>query len=258
MELLIGAHDPEGRMSRKIPQLKQAMNLFTATRVAITPRSVSEIRDQFSGLGARIYPGSTQPHETKLALLKVAENGVYCTDLDKILHMLQENPDELEKIAQMSVDGYCIFGRTDRAFETYPDSWKTNEAKANTEMARVLNTPRIDIAVVNFAADKDTVDLLKNQSVRPGWQCAVTMPLDALTAGHRVGYMEFDGYSWEDPDRYREEIERDGFETWKKNNYDSKSQWDQRRRELKDYLSAIHEYEPKLKGLSLNFSPYFK
>lgn len=255
MELLIGAHDPEGRMISQIPRLKTVMNLFTSTKVAITPATVSGIKQQFKKMGVEVLSGSQNPHETKLLLLQAAKSNVFCTELDKLLHLQMVAPEELEIIASFPVEGFILLGRTKIAFDSYPESWQVYESQANTEIAKLINAPGIDIGVTDFVAAKTTVDLLKNQLALPGWQCAVEMPATVILAGHHFSYKNLDGYSWEDPDRYQAEIAQEGFESWRQRIYDSEDQWKQRKTELKDYLEAISRFKAKLTSESFKFDP---
>lgn len=246
MELLIGAHDPEGRMTKQIEYLKPTLQLFDSTIAAITPSSVPEVQIKLGQIGIDIVEGSSLLHETKLVMLESSRSSVFCTELDKLLHFQMFFPDELEAISRMDPVGFTLFGRTQRAFDTYPDSCKVNESIANRAMVETVGIPDIDIAVGDFIADRLAVDLLKNKPALEGCECCVEMPADVILAGLTFRYVSLDVFEWEDPDRYQEEIQREGFENWKRRLYDSWEEWQKRRDQLKDYLTALGRFRARL------------
>ncbi|GEM_PF-5140620 len=255
MEILIGAHDPEGRMSNQIPILTQTMQLFDGAIASITPVSVPETKDRLTALGVKVIPGSVNPHETQLALLKASSRPVFSIALDRLLHIQNLFPEELEVISRLSPSGFILFGRTERAFNTCPPSWIANEAVANKGMAGLLGLPDIDIAPGVFAADRPSVDLLKEKTPLKNWECLVEMPADIVLAGLPFRYASLEGLEWEDPDRYQKEIQEEGFEAWKTRLYDSPAEWEKRRNELKGYLEAITRFRTRL-GLSVSQHPF--
>lgn len=247
MELLVGAHDPEGRMSSKILLLKQAVPLFDGAIASVTPVSVPQTGEALMSLGFTVIPGSLSPHETQLSLLNASKRPVFSIAMDKLLHMLQcYLPEELEAVSRLEPSGFIMFGRTRRAFETCPKSWTENEAIANELMAKILGLPEVDIAPGVFAADRPSVDLLKEKSPLKSWECLVEMPADIVLAGLPFRYASLEGLEWEDPDRYQKEIQEEGFEAWRTRLYDSPTEWAKRRNELRGYLDAINRFRDRL------------
>lgn len=246
MELLIGAHNPEGRMSERIHTLEQTINLFDVAIVSVTPVSTPDTAERLTALGIKVIPGSVSPHETQLALLKASCIPVFSIALDKLLHMQDCFPEELEAVSRISPDGFILFGRTERAFNTCPPSWIENEAIANKAMAELIGIPNIDIAPGVFAADRPSVDLLKEKSPLKSWECLIETPADIILAGLPFRYVALEGLEWEDPDRYQTEINEEGFEAWKKRLYDLPVEWEKRRNELKGYLEAMNRFRIKL------------
>ncbi len=255
MELLIGAHDPEGRMNDQISNLRPTLDLFNSTIVSVTPISVPEIAQHFNKMGAKVIPGSVNPHETQLALLKASCMPVFSIALDRLLHMQNCFPEELEAASRISPDGFILFGRTQRAFNTCPPSWTRNEAIANEAMAELLGILGVDIATGVFAADRLSVDLLKEKTPLENWEYLVEMPADIVLAGLPFRYASLEGLEWEDPDRYQKEIQEEGFEAWKARLYDSPAEWKKRRNELSGYLKAISRFRARL-GLPISQSPF--
>lgn len=255
MELLIGAHDPEGRMSEQIHTLKRTINLFDAAIVSVTPVSIPNTTVKFRELGVKVISGSVNPHETQLELLKASRMPVFSIALDKLLHMQNHFPEELEAVARISPDGFILFGRTQRAFNTCPLSWTENEAIANKAMAELLGIPGVDIAPGVFAADRPSVDLLKDKSSLPNWQCLIQTPADIVLANLPFRYVALEGLEWEDPDRYQKEIAEEGFEAWKARLYDSPEEWEKRSNELRGYLKAITRFRARL-GLPISQAPF--
>lgn len=245
MELLIGAHDPDGRMSNQIQTLGQTVNLFDTATVSVTPNSTLNTTAEFKALRVKVIPGSVNPHETQLALLKASRMPVFSIALDKLLHMQNYFLEELEAVARISPEGFILFGRTERAFNTCPASWTVNEAIANKSMARLLILPEIDIASGVFAADRPSVDLLKGKPPLRSWECLVEMPADIVLAGLPFSYASLEGLEWEDPDRYQKEIQEEGFEAWKARLYDSPEEWEKRENELRGYLDAISRFRTR-------------
>ncbi len=255
MELLIGAHDPEGRMSDQIPNLERTMQLFDAAIASVTTVSVAETGNKLMELGAKVIPGSTNPHETQLGLLKASVLPAFSIALDKLLHMQRFFPEELEAVSRLSPSGFILFGRTERAFSTCPPSWTVNEARANKLIAELMGLPEIDIAPGVFAADRPSVDLLKEKTPLRNWECLVEMPADIVLAGLPFRYVSLEGLEWEDPDRYQVEIQEEGFEVWKTRLYDSPAEWNKRRNELRGYLEAIRRFRAR-HGLPILQPPF--
>lgn len=246
MEILIGAHDPEGRMTEQIRFLKPALKLFDSTIAAVTPSSAPDTQVKLRGLGIEVLEGSSLLHETKLVMLRGSRASVFCTELDKLLHFQRFFPEELEAISRLNPEGFTLFGRTSKAFDTYPDSWKVNENIANRAMAETIGMPEIDVAISDFLADKPVVDLLKSRPALPGCECCIEMPADVILAGYTFKSVSLDAFEWEDPDRYQEEIQREGYENWKRRLYDSPEEWEKRRNQLKDYLTALTRFRARL------------
>lgn len=92
MELLIGAHDPEGRMVNQLSILEATIKLFSSTIAAVTPSSSVELGTTLQNMGVSVIEGSRSPHETELNLLRCVKSGAAFVTMDKLLHMQRNFP----------------------------------------------------------------------------------------------------------------------------------------------------------------------
>ncbi len=149
-------------------------------------------------------------------------------DFDRLIHWVNNYPNELRKVITMSDVDHLHVGRTSRAFNTHPITQKNTEIIIN-EIGSKLVTPEriIDIlSVCCVITKKLALNLLKVKNVTTdGFYC--TWPIMLWKWADKSNYIEVDGLEWETPDRFQKKIELNGHDEWLKSFLNS-NEWKNR------------------------------
>jgi hypothetical protein len=212
-------HDPEGRLydqtARVLPQLGR---LFSAIAIQATRASQQRSLDLLVGAGALVQQeesaqssslvllGRARRDALKTALRLDMPTILFC-DFDRVLHWVENYPDELARVASdLVVRDFTVLGRTERAFASHPRIQRDTEAIVNTVYTSVSSRAWDVTAAARGLSRRAATAILagcNEQSV--GTDVAWPLFLQRR-GGFTIGYYATEGLEFETADRYGDQI----------------------------------------------------
>ena len=177
------------------------------------------------------------------------EERIFYIDFDRLLHWLHSYPGELKDVLLEHGDlNYLQVERSPRAFETHPETQKRTETIVNEMGSKILGFQEtIDLISVCFLLHGDMVHkLLQTEDhTDVGFYGAWPLLFHGWTSPTNRSHVKTEGLEWETPDRFTEEIEEEGFQSWNQK-FQSRKEWKKRVRYLHECLkemSAVSEFK---------------
>ena len=240
-------HDPEFRLKELIQSASKVIKkCFLRSIICLTPYTPKNIYDFLikEGFLAIYEPSDKQIDTYKTALRYTLETlnneknqKVFHVDFDRLIHWINNYPDELINVLQNHSDvDYLHVGRTSRAFNTHPETQKLTEGIVNEIGSKILGLDKpMDIISVCYVFTKLLGEkLLKvNNSTTTGFYGS--WPIYLWNWANNKRYVEVEGQEWETPDRFKKEIANLGYEKWM-NQFQTHQEWNKRVKFLRECL----------------------
>ncbi len=243
MVLACTQHDPEGRMTDQTYRVFDKLNkIFSQIYIAPTLQTDAKQITFLKQKGVKIIPGGEWARAYN-RLLSAFNNSqttepLLITGWDKILHWTEENIKELIVMSKIDPKGLMIAGRTKKAWRSYPKSWTETERLGNVLANRYFRKNNWDWLTGNFIINKRAASYLADQGIQEMDQLFI-WPKIIINKKLKLEYRSFDGFSFEDPDRFTKEIKKLGLRKWKTKNYDSLPEWQKRVDNLRVFIKAL-------------------
>jgi hypothetical protein len=143
-----------------------------------------------------------------LALQKGLDSGeahIQYADMDRLIRWAETRPEELRRAVRAIEGTDClIFGRTEDAYRTHPQSLIQTEAISNRVLSQLLGR-RMDVSAGSKGFSRRAAEfILANSEPRRALGTDAEWPVLLHRGGYRIDYLEMDGLDWESADRYLE------------------------------------------------------
>lgn len=135
-----------------------------------------------------------------------AATHIQYADMDRLIRWAETNPDSLRQAVNAIQRSDClIFGRTDAAYRTHPESLRRTEAISNRVVAHLLGC-HMDVSAGSKAFSRRAAEFIIANS-EPGRAIGTDAewPVLLQRGGFRIDYLELDALDWETADRYQEQ-----------------------------------------------------
>jgi len=178
-----------------------------------------------------------------LALKETARNFTppffYC-DLDKIIHWYLVKSEEFRNLLDKGFDGdFFIAGRPSGVFLTYPLSLQKTESIANELSSQILGE-EYDVMIGDCGLGEKSVEVILKKAFEKSWGSVSEWPLLCFKHGLRITTKQFLGLTWENPERFQDEIKAAGGQIyWERKNYNSLFEWEKRTTALMEQIKVI-------------------
>jgi hypothetical protein len=237
-------HDPDNRLGYLIEEIDDCLrNLFASASVAYTPKTnpatVSQLRERgYSTFRAEDSVISSYQTALSRALTPNVDSLFYC-DLDRALHWIKSHPQELETLATTNDENdFVLIGRTQRAFETHPETQTITEGIGNTLTSKVLGFQETrDVLGTTWILTPALAKKVTERKPMNQYGFYAEWPITLWRSARNPLYLECEGLEWETPDRYIEEIKAQGYQEWKKS-FQTGSEWRRRSVMLRDFIDS--------------------
>ncbi|HKZ34336.1 MAG TPA: hypothetical protein VJ179_00505, partial [Patescibacteria group bacterium] len=236
-------HDPDGRYLQMLEKHGSVLSQFySRISICATPKTSRMTISSMKQLGWAVdVTESLYGEGRKIALQQAERQKMYhCSDLDRMLHWVSVYPSELKDVLKYAQGDFLILGRTDRAFQTHPFSWQLTESAINTVASQLLGK-EVDITAGACLFSEKAKTLFLRSSKEKGFGVCGEWPLLIQDAGMKVLYRSVEGYEWEDPDRFQEEITFQGYERWLSDTYLTEEEWMKRIDLLKEQVKGMFD-----------------
>jgi len=253
-------HEPKFKLKSAIKTaLPIIKNSFWKIVICCTPSTGIEVKDflRKEGFIVPISPSLRTFETYQFALstaLECIENSesqkIFYVDFDRLIHWINNYPEELRTILQNTDVDNLHVGRTSRAFDTHPLTQTTTEKIANEFGSKLLGlkSTRDIISVCHIFTKELGERILKLENITAtGFYCS--WPVYLWSWAEKKRYIEVEGQEWETPDRFQEEIKQIGYKKWLKQ-FQNPSEWNKRVQMLGECLielSHISEFKLNLK-----------
>lgn len=234
MKFLSHFHDPDNLFVPILTELKNEIpSELNKAVVALTPESTVQIYELLKEMGFKIIDGG--PYGVgRMAALKQSlkdsdDDHFFVCDFDKLLHWLKTNREEFLKIMHSSpTHDMLVIARSPKIVNTYPQSWLETEMIATKIIGKILHK-NVDLLNGPYVINRKTAEIIAEQGKEIGVGACAEWCLLAHLNHLTIENFEVEGLTWEDPDRFMEQIKASpNFEEWKKKNYDSLYEWRKR------------------------------
>ncbi|HLD11566.1 MAG TPA: hypothetical protein VJB91_01535 [Patescibacteria group bacterium] len=236
-------HDPDGRYLQVLEKYGRALSQFySRISICATPMTSETTISRMKKLGWDVELRESLYGEGRRVALQHAERQevYHCSDLDRMLHWVSEYPSELKDVLKWVQGDFLILGRTDRAFQTHPFSWQLTESAINTVASQLLRK-NVDITAGACLLSEKAKTFLLRSSKERGFGVCGEWPLLLQDAGMKISYRSVEGYEWEDPDRFQDEIKSQGYEEWLSSRYQTEEEWMKRIDLLKEQVEGMFD-----------------
>lgn len=205
--------------------------------------TVSQLRERgYSTFRAEDSVISSYQTALNRALTPNVDSLLYC-DLDRALHWIKSNPQELETLATANYkNDLVLIGRTRRAFETHPETQTMTESIGNTVASQVLGfTKPQDVLGATWILTPALARKILNLKPSNRYGFYTDWPITLWRSAQNPFYIEREGLEWETPDRYTKEIKTQGYNNWKIA-FQTASEWRKRTEMLSDFIDSSMKY----------------
>lgn len=235
IRIITTIHDPDGLFIDLIKQVNLEFSKIAPQIIAAKTENTSlQLTEELEGRQTVVFVGGLWGQSRKEALEKALEDKetdwVFACDFDKILHWLLIEKLEFESILSNPPHDcdFKIFGRGEKTFSTYPNSWFSTESHLNYLVSKVLKI-KVDTLAATFLFNREVGEYISKEGREESWGACVEWPLLAHQASGRIAYQEANGLTFEDPDRCQKEIEEaGGLEDWLWIRFDNPTEWAKR------------------------------
>ena len=254
-------HDPEFKLKKLLKStLPIIKNLFSLKIICCTSPSIefSQFFEKHEDFIILTTSSLRQVDTYKTALKTTIKNipnpnlrtqKIFYIDFDRLIHWVNSYPEELKDVLRKGTDDveYLHIGRSDRAFDTHPSTQKKTEQLINKICSKVLGFSKIKdfISVCYIFTGNLGEKVLKlNNSTNSGFYGL--WPIILWINASEKRYVEVEGLEWETPDRFPDEINKIGYNTWIEQ-FQNKNEWKKRIRFIDDFLFELFDnFELKL------------
>ncbi|MBN1262770.1 MAG: hypothetical protein JW991_00250 [Candidatus Pacebacteria bacterium] len=187
--------------------------------------------------------------ESRMAALKQAlkseKDWFFLIDFDKLLHWLKTESQELLSLLKKTPLADClVLGREEKVMATYPQSWIKTESIINHLAGQIIGF-QIDITTATQIINRRAARIITRKSVEKSWGACVEFPFLVFQSGLKIAYQPARGMTWEDPDRFEEEIKKTGgLNKWQKEKYDTQEEWGKRLKNLSLLWETVERLSP--------------
>ncbi|HUW21445.1 MAG TPA: hypothetical protein VMW41_02130 [Candidatus Bathyarchaeia archaeon] len=240
-------HDPQGIFLPLIGKVKQDLEVnFCGTVVAYTAETSITVIKTLEKFKLNPILGGLWGEARKKALseaLKSTSDFIFVCDFDKILHWLLTAKSELKTLLKVNPEAdYLILGRSGRTMATYPLSWVKTESITSHLISKILGFP-VDALTAAAILNRRSGEKIARSSCEASWGSCIEWPLIVHAAELDISYQEAKGLTWEDPDRFRQEIKNcASLNKWQQEKYDSFSEWERRISILEQQWQVVNRF----------------
>jgi len=218
-------HDPGLKLKESLlSALSLLKELFKQVIIILTPsmnqKSIKFLKNKGFIVIRCLYDSRVETY--KLAYKKALEHiedemseRIMYIDFDRLIHWINQYPDELKKLLYEIEVEYLHIGRTPRAFDTHPDTQKATEMIVNEFGSSIIEFNKtIDIISVCHIMTKELVMKISSLKNKTEYGFYSTWPIYLWNWAASKKYIEAEGLEWETPDRFKEEIGKMGYKNW--------------------------------------------
>jgi hypothetical protein len=206
MILITTIHDPYMKLINDIGLYAPIINeIFEETYICISDKTGKTITDictkNYSNVKVIRKKGAADARRNALKFaiskIKIDQKIMYC-DFDRVITWLKLYPKELIEVINR-FDGnldkdYLVVGRTEKAFDTHPSSWKDTEIITNKMSALAFEIENLDItagaSIFTLSAGKSIAKLSKHSHTDCEW------PKIICDNSGIIGEIKVDGLSY--------------------------------------------------------------
>ena len=242
MNLVLTLHDPEGSMLEQAARVLDAWKkLFTISVIAYTKQTHVELVHSLHTSGMQMIEGGLWGEGRTKAVTFLHGLGTHestlIMDFDKLIHILDFCAAEFMTFVRREWPVSTMIGRTKKAWETFPQSWKQTETVANMLGNRSYETTDRDYLLGTFVLNPAELETIANHSVATGFDAVFEWI--TLLGGKKLAYVDSDLFDWEDPDRNLADIDKLGPAEWERVRFDSIAEWKKRIKNLQDIVAVL-------------------
>lgn len=207
---LASAWRPRGELPRCKKHLALLNEAYAQIAISLPPDVDREIVRALEALGVCTSVTQDWSHGRHAALQKALESSadfVHYVDFDRLLHWVETRPSEWGGVvAKIPTTDCLIVGRTERAYQTHPQTLVQTEAISNAVVSHLLGRT-MDVSAGSKAFSRRAAEYLMEHSV-PGRALGTDSEWTLLLhhAGFRIDYVQVDGLDWESADQFSEAV----------------------------------------------------
>jgi hypothetical protein len=244
MQIFTNLHDP---LKTYFKLIENEAEFFTEhlqnTIVAASENTSIEVIKLLEKLGCKVVEGGDYSFGKRNGLsnaLKSDDDTFIYFDLDKLLHWIKDEPSELIDLLRSTAQyEFCFVGRNEETNSTYPNSWIKTEGIINKLLSDELGI-NCDPTSSNIILKRSAAEIILKNSFETSWNILIEWPLIVRNYNLSVGQITPKGMTWEDPDRFLDEIKDAGsVASWVDKKYDNINEWQKRVSILNDLVSAL-------------------
>ena len=247
-----GLHEPEFRLKSLInsvlPFIKKNLERIIVSCTRETDENVIKFLKKNSFIVSVPKDDSRLGgylHAIKEAILnveKLTTQRILYIDFDRLIHWLNEYPDEFIKIVLEAQNTELLhLGRSERAFHSHPETQTHTERIVNFLGSEALNLPKTrDLISVCYSFPVHLADLIVNKRYTTEMGFYVAWPVILWSYAKEKKYIEVEGLEWETPDRFQKEIEESGYDQWLEK-FQSAEEWKKRVNLLEDCVLELNQ-----------------
>lgn len=242
-------HDPKGKFLDLIREYGEMLLQYYQGYAAVSishqtsPSVISLLESQqfnvkIESKKADLLIGNNYLNAIKMAI-NMKTRYVHLTDFDRALHWIKRFPRELRDVIEIfpSCPGYISFIRTERAFETHPQTQRSTENVINAVASEDAGV-NLDIMSGSYGFEKSLAKKIIKEVRRKDYGIYAEFMRIALKHHYFISTIEVDGLEWETPDQFHDEIRRESYSAWLKN-FQSLSEWQKRINLLKESTEVL-------------------
>jgi hypothetical protein len=206
-------HDPENRLGYLIEEIGEKLRgSFSSVSVAYTPKTHPKTVSLLEERGYRTLKAEdtvVSCYQTSLSQsLEPITGDIFYCDLDRALHWIRNYPKEFDTLIEPLIHAdFTLIGRTNRAFETHPETQTITEGIGNTLASKVLGfqEPRDVLSTTWILTPALAKKVIKLKPMNQ-FGFYVEWPITLWRSARNPMYLKCEGLEWETPDRYVMEI----------------------------------------------------
>ena len=179
----------------------------------------------------------------KLGVSHAEENDkILYADYDRLLHWVSTFPHELKHILESFPDvDFFHIGRSQRAFETHPETQRKTEILANELGSVMLGfSSTHDMLSACYGFSKPLLEKILNVELKTELGFYAKWAFSAYKMAKSYEYTQVEGQEWETPDRFQNQINTMGYEKWLEQ-FQTAKEWKRRTELLADCLHELYD-----------------
>ena len=162
-------------------------------------------------------------------------------DYDRLLHWISRYPQEFQQTLETYPDvDFFHIGRTERAFQTHPETQRNTEILANELGSVMLGFPSThDMLSACYGFSKPLLEKILNVNLKTELGFYAIWAFSAYKMAKSYEYRQVEGQEWETPDRFYNEIRALGYDKWLEQ-FQTAKEWKRRTELLADCLHELY------------------